>query len=922
MTDAAVEIPRLEGEAGAAVEYRGGHLQIIAAAGSGKTEAVSQRVASLLADGFPPESIVAFTFTERAAAALKTRIERCVLGHPHLGRPFLDRLGGMFVGTIHSYCFDLLRRHVPRYETYDVLDDHRLTAFLTREAYSIGLPSLDNRRLFSSIGIFLTNLDAIENELLEATDLDDPLRSMYEAYLGALEDNRLLTYGQIVARAVAELDRPDVLAAVHGPLRHLIVDEYQDVNPAQEALVERLAAPPVHLCVVGDDFQSIYQWRGSKVENILTFAERYAPVRRFKIETNRRSRPGIIQRANRLSALIEDALEKEMREHRPSTGGTEVVVWSQATPEDEARVIAEAIRRYHDDYGYEFREMAVLVRGRVSLPALLDALHAQNVPVQPSGRTNLFLQPEADLFGRTLCWLVGFKWRVGSYGWTEEDVDLDDLTERYRRIYSLPPARVQAVRRRLEAWAERAVDNTRPANLVREFYDLLGDLGVDEWDFDDPLQVNRLGTLARCSQLLADYEAARRRSRPDHENPGEQRGALDRGEKYYRWLAIFIQNWARGAYEGFEGEENLDLDAVDLTTIHQAKGLEWPIVFVPALTDRRFPSSRTGAARDWRIPTELFDKARYEGSYNDERRLFYVAMTRARDFLSLSTFEFLNGGKRPQRQRPSRFLAEVHDGEIPHLEHLPEPPPDETPGESEQVLEISFSELAQYRDCGMAYRLRTKIGFQPPLVPELGYGKAVHHVLRQVAEHTQRYGRPPTAKQLDRLFDDGFYLPAANKPGHRQMKERARALVEQYVNDWSDDLQRVWATERPFELHLGDAVVIGRADVIIDESNGQERLTIVDYKTAEAEGEQHDFQLKVYTDAGRREGLVVDRAFVHDLRSAKRIPVAVGDREIEEAEELVTALVGDLRARLYEAKPHADRCGHCDVSAMCRSRLA
>ena len=182
-------------------------------------------------------------------------------------------------------------------------------------------------------------------------------------------------------------------------------------------------------------------------------------------------------------------------------------------------------------------------------------------------------------------------------------------------------------------------------------------LGVADWDLTDPYTANRLGTLARCSQLLADYESARRRSRPDHAKPGEQKGAQDRGEWYYKWLAIYVNNWARGAYEDFEGEDDVTLDAVDLTTIHQAKGLEWPLVFVPALSDKRFPSSRTGTKRDWRVSTSLFDRVRYEGVENDERRLFYVAMTRARDYLSLSTFERL-----AKTQKPSRFLVEVTGG--------------------------------------------------------------------------------------------------------------------------------------------------------------------------------------------------------------------------------------------------------------------
>jgi DNA helicase II / ATP-dependent DNA helicase PcrA len=237
--------------------------------------------------------VVAFTFTERAAEALKSRIELRIA--ERLGDGFLDRMNGCFVGTIHAYCFRLLQQHVPRYETYDVLDEHRLAAFLTREANRIGIKDLTGQ-LFSSIRTFLANVDVVDNELLRTDQLEDPFREMVECFAAQLEQYRLLTYGQLVARAVRELDRTEVFTSVHGPLRHLIVDEYQDVNPAQEALVRRLAARPVELCVVGDDDQSIYQWRGSDVGNIVTFAERYRRVARFEITTNRRSRPRLRRR--------------------------------------------------------------------------------------------------------------------------------------------------------------------------------------------------------------------------------------------------------------------------------------------------------------------------------------------------------------------------------------------------------------------------------------------------------------------------------------------------------------------------------------------------------------------------------------------------------------------------------------------------
>jgi DNA helicase-2/ATP-dependent DNA helicase PcrA len=906
-------VPQLEGDAEAAVAYREGHLQIIAAAGSGKTEVVAQRVASILADGIPPAGIVAFTFTERAARSLKTRIEKRVAAR--MGADVLDKLNGMFVGTIHAYCFRVLQLYAPKYETFDVLDENRLTAFLSRRAKPLGIEQLEGNH-FGSIGAFMSNLQVIENEPLEADQLDDPYREVYERYLADLEDHRFLTYGQIILRCVRELDNQRVVASVRKHLRHLIVDEYQDVNPAQEALIAKLAADPVHLCVVGDDDQSIYQWRGADVQNIVGFESRYPRVRAFRIERNRRSRPDIIAAANRVGARIEGRLPKAMLEHRPPSQREEVICWSAETEESEAELIAHAVKTAYDKHSYQYKDIAILCRGRVAFPAILEALKAERIPVQPGGRTHLFNQDDADLFGRTICWLVDHNWRKGQYGWSDEKVTAADLLSRYRDLYGLARKDEEALGARLNQWKYEVVDEQRRANLVGEFYQILTLLRVEDWDLSDPLRVNRLGTIARCTQVLADYESVRRRARPNHAIPGEMVGGTDRGKWHYAWLAIYIQNWAKGSFEDFEGEEDVELDAVDVTTIHQAKGLEWPLVFVPSLTASRFPTKRTGQPGKWHIPRHLFHAPRYEGSVNDERRLFYVAMTRARDQLSLSTFE-----RKHNRQRPSPFLDEVEVEVIANPSTLPIPPHPDRAGAEPELLEATFSDLASYKECGLAYRLRRQIGFQPPLAPELGYGRAVHHVLRRLADHVRRYRRKPTSKELDRLFDDEFYLPAANKPAYAEMRKRARDLVDRYVNEWESDLYKTWEVERPFELHLGDATVSGRADVILDEAENTTtpQLTIVDYKTAADNHESHDFQLQVYTDAGRREGLDVDRAFVHDLREGKRFAVPVEQREVQNAEDLVRELVKGMRRRSFTPKP-GKVCSRCDVRPICRYR--
>jgi DNA helicase-2/ATP-dependent DNA helicase PcrA len=270
-----------------------------------------------------------------------------------------------------------------------------------------------------------------------------------------------------------------------------------------------------------------------------------------------------------------------------------------------------------------------------------------------------------------------------------------------------------------------------PANLVADYHELLHACGVDKWDMNDPVAAARAGALARCTSVLADFESIRRRARPDPEAHGEEIGGLDRGQFFYFNLATYVQNWAHGAYEGYDGSDRLATDAVELTTVHGAKGLEWPVVFVASLSAKRFPSSRTGEPGTWFISTGLFDSGRYEGTLNDERRLFYVAITRARDWLSLSTHDAVTRNRVP----PSPFLREVAGGWPPKKreERLPSSVR-AGDSDSEDVIVLTFSELSAFAQCGHGYRLRVDLGFQAPLAQELGYGKAVHHILRTVAD--------------------------------------------------------------------------------------------------------------------------------------------------------------------------------------------
>jgi DNA helicase-2/ATP-dependent DNA helicase PcrA len=317
------------------------------------------------------------------------------------------------------------------------------------------------------------------------------------------------------------------------------------------------------------------------------------------------------------------------------------------------------------------------------------------------------------------------------------------------------------------------------------------------------------------------------------------------------------------------------------------------------------------------FPTEA--RRRYEGSEAEERRLFYVAMTRARDILYLSRFR-----KMTNDFKASPFLLEVASGDPPVVapgKVLPggtfTPPTDEP----EEQPTVSFSELALYEQCPLRFRFSTSLGFQPQLVPELGYGKAIHHILRKIADLTKAKGSLPTPSEVDAAFKDAFYLPFANNASFHSLCGRARALVDRYIADYSADLLRVWETERAFELHLDGGIVNGRADVILDREGGvANHLAIVDYKTANdpRADDLFAFQLAIYASAGRGEGLTVDAAYLHLLKESERRPVPVDRRAVKVARQRASLLIEGVVERDFPARPDDKKCKACDMRAICK----
>jgi DNA helicase-2/ATP-dependent DNA helicase PcrA len=303
-----------------AIEHEGRNLQLIACAGSGKTEVVARRVVHLLTPGRPdslvPGNIIAFTYTEKAAAELKERIvnrTRQALGD-------IPGMAEMFVGTIHAFCLELLKSESARHLKFEILNEVQQGLFVDRNSRKSGLTTstdLNGAALkrYRDTNHYVTALSILREAERDDAQLDGcSLLGGLETYQGLLDEKNYLDYSSILEEAVALLTNDDgVQARLAQRVKYVIVDEYQDVNPVQEAIVWSMHELGAHICVVGDDDQTIYQWRGSDVENILTFDKRYPGVEQIPLEENFRSSDGVVETARAFIERNSARLATEMK---------------------------------------------------------------------------------------------------------------------------------------------------------------------------------------------------------------------------------------------------------------------------------------------------------------------------------------------------------------------------------------------------------------------------------------------------------------------------------------------------------------------------------------------------------------------------------------------------------------------------------
>lgn len=925
---------KLTSEQQAAIVHDGDRLKILACAGSGKTEVLARRVVRLLAAGISPEQLIAFTFTEKAAAELRDRIEqRAAEADPGRFAELPPTSRGMFVGTMHGWAFQQLHSLGGRYELTEGLTEEQEWVLVHRMARRLGVVDLyarDSTKVAAgpAVTTFLQSAEVVHNDRIDRLRLRagaPDFAAVLDRYEWLLDEMRLLPFRLMISRAVDELATGGRLA---GKLEvaHVLVDEFQDLNPGQDELVRRLVGLGAAVGVVGDDDQAIYQWRGGDVSLLVDFQRRYPGTAETALATNQRCRPDIVELGRQLVGKLDDRAPKQLAAARDPArpGAVEVMVGSD--PAHEAAGIAGRIQALLAD-GHQPGDIAVLYRSvRTSARPLVDELSSRSVPVAVAGKTSLLAHPEMALLARIFIYWAGGIWYPTTAP-TPHTVSRDDLAAEIADVTAADPEPALKLIDRLGEHVQRE----GVADSIPIFSELIAGLGLPrEGDQRQALGVGRI------SRMLADFDHAVRRAAPaalyevsgqDADEAAEDAALAEsvsanaarilgsrRGDVYLVRLRAYLEHFAARAAEETPDTDPAAADAVQIMTIHQAKGLEFPVVFLPSLVEGRMPSALTGRPQQWYVPGHMFNRARYEGREADEARLFYVALTRARELLVLSWFDQHSS----QRARPSRFvtryLGDALRSALPARGTRPqagrrrlEDPP----------LDLDFSSLVSYGICGYRYWLRHLCGYQAPIAPELGFGRILHHVIAELARAAPTAG-PPDDHAVTSVLGKAWYLPFAGPIPAANLRASAIRRLTSYARRHGSELARTLMPEARFEVPIAGSRIRGRIDLLLHAGPHESRqVEIVDFKTTanRPPAEIHQDQLRLYAAAMARTGYEPVRLAIHDLEQGERIEVPANPSAQAAFRARLEGWTDGIRSRIFE--PNTTACRTCDFLAFC-----
>jgi DNA helicase-2/ATP-dependent DNA helicase PcrA len=948
----------------AAVIHTTGPLLIIAGAGTGKTTVITRRIAHLIASRRArPSEILALTFTDKAAAEMEERVDTLV--------PY--GYADVQISTFHAFGDALIRENaleIGLTPDFRVLTRAEQVIFLRDHLFDLPLrhyrPLADPTRHLHAIISLISRLKDedvgpdeylahAERLLAEAAGDEDRVQAeqhvelarTYAQYQRLMAQLGQVDFGDQIVETLRLLrTRPHVLRRCQERFKYILVDEFQDTNYAQFEVVKLLAARHRSLAVVGDDDQAIFRFRGASMSNILDFDRTYPDAAKVVLRENRRSPQAVLDAAYRLIRYndpdrleIAQKIDKRLIAREPD--GRPRVGWP---PEHRAfdTISSESdwvAARIADERaaGRPYKDIAILVRANQDADPFLRALNLRGIPWTFSGNAGLYGRPEVRLliaFLRAVAHpddSVSLHYLASSAVYQVPIVDLTKCAtyadRRHRWLFDVlraVPAEVELGEEGRETIGRLVADLERYMELAREtptgelLYQFLLDSGLMTRYAKAPAEleqevqnVSKFFTRVRDTSRVLKYDNVRE-------------------------FVIHLDALIDAGDDPAVAEADADTPAVHVLTVHKAKGLEWPVVFIVNCVQNKFPSTRRSEPIE--VPAGLIKDALPGGDFHEqeERRLFYVAMTRPRETLILTSAEDM-GGRR--KWKVSQFVLEALD--LPKdaarpfrasaLEELQRHAPAAGAAVSDipalapdAELTVSHRQVDDYETCPLKYQYihvkRIPLRQHHAVV----YGSALHAAVEFYLRRRAAGAFTPLEDFL-RAYDDAWRNEGFLTREHEEQRKRAGAdALTRFYHEEEAAGDKPGAVEREFSFALGPTRVRGRFDRVDERPEG---TVVIDYKSSDVTEQKaadkrarESLQLKVYAlaveAATGRLPARVELRFLESGLSGRYRPVPA---DLLEAREAIMAAAAGIRARRFEATPSYQVCRYCPYNQICPS---
>jgi len=958
-----------------AVVFENGPLLIVAGAGTGKTTVLTRRIAYLIEEkGIKPEEILAVTFTEKAAREMEERVESL------LPFDYYD----FWISTFHSFCDRILKRYglsigIPT--NYRLLESSQSWILIKKnfdkfnflkEYRPLGNPTKFIQALISHFsqckneGIYPENyIDYAKslNEDKEGLEMIKEVAKAYEVYQKLLLDNNALDFGDLINYTLKIFDkRKDILEKYRDQFKYIMVDEFQDTNWVQYELIKKLAFPKNNITIVGDDDQSIFSFQGSSFNNVLRFKKDYPNSKEIVLIKNYRSPQNILDLSysfiqnnnpNRLECELKDSknfiseaekkgidlcsfksISKKLKSDSKKEGLVQLLSF-EGVDEEITGVVNKIWEIKEIDPKTIFSSFAILTRTNDSASVFSRALERAGIPYQFISSKGLYTDP-----------LI-----IDLISYLKVVVNFYDSLNFYRvlRLMNFSPEEVSRIAQYSDKKGIPIFESLRDSHLLSKFtvetktkINKLIDNLNNHYVLSKDKNVSEVFV-----NIIRDLEYGK--YIPENTEDGFRKWELI--DQFYEKiksfensqidakLLSFVENIQMEIEAGEEGSirKNIDsnFDAVRIMTVHSAKGLEFDYVFLPYLVARSFPSDQRRDPIE--IPEDLIKEVLPKGDFHiqEERRLFYVALTRAKKGIFL-TWSADHGGK--QLKKPSRFLVEsgLVKEDIIKTQNFERTSgfcikrnlnfkleSDETNGSGKDLRifmpdHFSYSQLESFRKCPLEYKFRSILKIPIRGKSVFSFGKTIHATLYRFVKE-QNLDLKILYKIYDEEWINDWYRSLEEQ---KEFKEKGKKILKSFYEDFKNNnkvlsINDELALEKNFQLKLNGDVIIGTIDRIEEIKGGVE---IIDYKTGSPKktlAKEDKLQLLIYALASKQVlGLNPVKLTYYYLEDCSKASFEVKEGMLEKTEEELKDLMNKIKRSNF--KPSSGwHCQFCDFRDIC-----